>query len=410
MGYSLDIRHLIIEDAGCTHPSEANGVHQVARRLVMEQNRAGDYSRIFYVPAGNHNEPPANVPVEVIKPTGPTVRGRAFAVDLTDTSPLIMGCTPGTVFHIHGVRQPLLISLTHGLRKRRLPHVITCHSRYSHIFNRHGQIEYRKTAAYVHFLERPILEKARYVHALTPVEAEEVRRIAPKANIVTVPNGVFSSGLDGTPPEPALDPWGRGNFPVFGFFGRLAVEHKGLDLLVNGFAQYKHAGGPGTLQIMGTGDEARRQLAELCAAAGVSGDVTILDPKFGSAKNEVLKTWDFFVMPSRFDRMPLAALEAGLLGLPLIVSEESGIDAENYHAGLRIPNLTAEAVASSLAEAAKLTPEEWRSFSLGAYRMVLSSADWTGITARLRELYSPLESAPVRPEPVRTAPHLSVMR
>ncbi len=348
--------------------------------------------------------------MEVIKPSGLTVRGRAFAVDLAEKSPLVNGASPNTIFHLHGVRQPLLISLTRGLRKRRLPYIITCHSRYSHIFNRNGQIEYRKTAAYVHFLERPILEKARYVHALTPFEADEVRRVAPKANIVAIQNGVFSSGVDGTPPEPVLNPLAQENFPVFGFFGRLAVEHKGLDLLVNGFAAYKHSGGPGTLQIMGTGDEARRQLAELATKAGVGDHVSILGPQFGSAKNDVVKSWHFFVMPSRFDRMPLAALEAGLLGLPLVVSEESGIDVPHHHAGLRIPDLTAEAVASTLAKAARLTPEEWRGYSLGAYRMVLSTADWTSITIRLRELYAPLEAAPVRPAAMGIAPHLSAIR
>jgi glycosyltransferase involved in cell wall biosynthesis len=388
MGYSLDIRHIIIEDAGCTHPSEANGVHQVARRIVMEQNRSGDYARIFYVPAANHNDPPANVPVEVIMPTGPAVRGRYFSVDLAETSPLVMAATPDTIFHIHGVRQPLLISLTHGLRRRRLPYAITCHSRYAHIFNRDWQVEHRKTAAYIHFMERPFLEKARFVHALTEVEAEEVRRLAPRASVVTVPNGVFSSGVDGTPPEPALNPWAHG-FPVFGFFGRLAVEHKGLDLLVQGFAKYKREGGAGELQIMGTGDEERRQLVKLCSAADVHNHVSLLGPQFGPAKEEILKRWSFFAMPSRFDRMPLAALEAGLLGLPLILTAETGIDVQHYHSGIRIAGLTADAVAAALKTAANLTPDQWRALSLSAYRMVFAIGDWTAITKTLRELYLP---------------------
>jgi glycosyltransferase involved in cell wall biosynthesis len=402
MGYSLDIRHILIEDGGSNHPSAANGVHQVARRLVMEQNRAGDYSRIFFVPAGNNSEPPADVPVEVIAPTGPTVRGRPFAVDMSQTSPLLMGSTPDTVFHIHGVRHPLLVSLTYGLRKRRLPYAITCHSRYAHIFNHDGQIEYRRTAAYVHVLERPILEKARYVHTLTPLEAEEVRRLAPKASIVTIPNGVFSTRLDGTPPEPLLNPMANADFPAFGFFGRLAIEHKGLDLLVDGFAHYKRAGGAGKLQIMGTGDAARDELNQLSAAAGVSADVAILGPQFGPGKNELLKSWSYFVMPSRFDRMPLAALEAGLLGLPLLLNKETGIDVEQHGAGVLIPNLTPASIAATLAAAAKLTPEQWRARSMGAYRMVLSIADWTSITARLRELYRPSERPHLRPEALRS--------
>lgn len=403
MRYPLDIRHIIIEDAGCRHPSAANGIHQVARRLVLEQNKAGDHARVFYVPARNHNDPPEGVPIEVIQPTGPVVRGRAFAVDLAESSPLLMGCTPDTIFHIHGVRQPLLVSLTHGLRRRRLPYAITCHSRYAHIFNARGQIEYRKTAAYVHFLERPILDKARFVHTLTQTEAEEVRRMAPKASIVTVPNGVFSAGIDGMPPEPALAPFAR-EFPVFGFFGRLAVEHKGLDLLVEGFVKYKKAGGAGRLEIMGTGDAARKQLAEIIAANNVASHAAILDPQFGAAKDVVVGKWSFFAMPSRFDRMPLAALEAGLFGLPLILTEQTGIFVEKHKSGVKIPGQTADAVASAFHAAAKLTPDEWRALSLGAYRMVRDIGDWTGITAALREYYLPVtERAQARQPGLRTA-------
>jgi glycosyltransferase involved in cell wall biosynthesis len=358
----------------------------------MEQNKAGDRSRIFYVPAGKHDDPPAGVPVEYLRTVGPALRGRHLAVDMSEKSPLIAGAGSRTVYHVHGVRQPLLISLTHGLRRRRLPYAVTCHSRYAHIFAPDGQVEYRKTAAYARFLERPILEKARYVHALTEVEGEEVRRLAPKANIVTVPNGVFSTGIDGAPSEPDLNPWASG-FPVFGFFGRLVVEHKGLDALVEGFARYKRAGGAGTLRIMGTDDAARAKIAALAAAAGIGPDVTILGPQFGPAKNEVLKRWSFFAMPSRFDRMPLAALEAGLLGLPLMLTEVTGIHVEEHGAGLRIAAPTPEAVAAALSAAAALTPEQWRAQSLAAHRMVLGIADWTGIAERLRELYLPAAQA-----------------
>lgn len=388
MRASVDVRHIIIEDAGCRHPSAANGVHQVARCLVMEQNQAGDRSRVFYVPAGNHDEPPAGIPVEYVEPRGPSLKGRHLAVDLSDKSPLLRDISEATVYHIHGVRHPLLVSLTHGLRRRGLPYAITCHSRYAHIFNQNGQIEHRKTAAYVRVLERPILERARFVHALTQTEADEIHRLAPKADIATVPNGVFSSGLDGAPTPPALDPFGHG-FPVFGFFGRLAVQHKGIDALIEGFARYRKAGGTGTLEIMGTGDAARETIAALVAQAGIGGEVTVLAPQFGPAKHEVLRRWSFFVMPSRFDRMPLAALEAGLLGLPLLLTDVTGIQVERHDAGVRIAEPEAEAVAAALVQAARLTPEQWRRQSLAAHRMVAGLGDWTAIADRLRDLYLP---------------------
>ena len=385
---ALEIRHVIIEDANNNHPSQANGLHQVARSLVLEQNRAGDHARIFYVPAGAQNHPPADVPVEIVHPVGPSLRGHSFLIDQRETSPFFAGISPQTVFHIHGVRQPLLLSLTRALRRRRVPYGLTGHSRYAHIFNAEEKRRYWKTAAYVRLLERTVLEKARFLHALTEVEASEMRQMAPRARIAVVPNGVFSSRLDGTPPKPRVKTRDD-SYPVFGFFGRLAIAHKGLDLLVDGFARYKKAGGPGTLQIMGTGDDVRKELVERCEASGVSSHIAILEPRFGKAKNEVLESWDFFIMPSRFDRMPLAALEAALIGLPLIVTDSTGVDLYRHGAGIRIARRTPEAVQQALETAAALTPQEWSYCSLSAYYMARSVADWTINAEALRELYLP---------------------
>ncbi len=385
---ALEIRHVIVEDASNIHPSEANGLHQVARNLVLEQNRAGDRARIFYVPAGAQNHPPADVPLEIVHPVGPSLRGRSFLVDQSETSPLFADISAQTVFHIHGVRQPLLVSLTRALRRRGAPYGLTGHSRYAHIFNAEDKGKYWKTAAYVRLLERAFLEKARFLHALTEIEAGELRQMAPRARIAVVPNGVFSSRLDGTPPKPRLRTRDD-TYPVFGFFGRLEIAHKGLDLLVDGFARYKKAGGPGTLQIMGTGDDMRRDLVERCQASGVSSHIVILEPQFGKAKNEVLKSWDFFIMPSRFDRMPLSALEAALAGLPLIMTDSTGVDLHRHGAGIRIAQRTSEAVQHALERAATLTPQEWSYCSLSGYHMARSTADWTINAQALRELYLP---------------------
>lgn len=382
-GGSLDIRHLIVEDKNNNHPSEANGLHQVARSLALEQNRAGDSARIFYVPAGEQNRPPAGVPVTTVMPKGPDLRGlRLWA----DDAVLLEDASSQTFFHIHGVRQPLLVSLTYALRRRGIPYAVTGHSRYAHMFTSEGSRIYWKTRVYARLLERGFLEKARFLHALTDLEAEELRRIAPRARIAIVQNGIFSGRLGGMPRAP-MQRLRSPNYPVFGFFGRLAVRHKGLDLLVAGFARYKEAGGAGRLEIMGTDAAERQALQESCQAAGVGRHVSIIEPRFGDAKDEVLKRWDFFVMPSRFDRMPLAALDAALIGLPLILTDSTGWDLRGHKAGLPIMDHSAEAVAAALFAGEALSAEKWHDYSLAAHRMAKSSGDWTAIAETLRNYY-----------------------
>ena len=139
--------------------------------------------------------------------------------------------------------------------------------------------------------------------------------------------------MDGSPPAPSRSA-PSSEFPRFGYFGRLEIEHKGLDLLVEGFARYRHNGGRGHLAIFGTGP-AFEKLAGLITASGASDWVTLDGPRFGEAKFEALRSWDYLVMPSRFDGMPIAALEAALVGLPLLVSPATGLGEliETYGAG-----------------------------------------------------------------------------
>ncbi|KRE02080.1 hypothetical protein ASE63_06800 [Bosea sp. Root381] len=383
----LDIRHLIFDEAD-DHPSAANGLHQVARQLALEQLHAGDHSRLVFLAApGRDPEVPSGIPAQILPLRGRRILGRNIGLDQDVLDAVLADAGPSTVYHIHGVRQPLLLPIVRALRPRQIPYGITAHSRFAHIYSLDHKLERPKTAFYVRLVESFALKAARFVHALTPHEAEVVRRLVPGARVVLLPNAVYSSRLDGVPQAPTrLAP--SAEFPIFGFFGRLAIEHKGLDLLIEGFARYRHAGGKGRLALFGSG-QSHQQLAEMCAAANVADVSSIEGPRFGQEKLRTASEWDFYVAPSRFDHMPLALMEAGLMGLPLILSEGTGLlhQVEAAGAGLAIADLNAESVAEAMHAAEKIGPAQWRMLSESAYRVALSIGDWTAIAASLRDLY-----------------------
>ncbi|WP_407519442.1 glycosyltransferase family 4 protein [Methylobacterium oryzisoli] len=383
----LDIRHVVIADTG-GYPSASNGVHQVARSLALEQARAGDAPRIVFV----SNEPggfsgPPGIRLDHVPLAGPTLRGRPVTLAPASREALLAGAGPRTVFHLHGARQPLLVGLTRHLRARGLPYIITLHSCFSHLFDRDGRVKKPLVALYVTLMERAALQGARFVHVLTDLEEAELGRLAPRARARLIPNGAFSSSGSGRPPPPDRAGPRRGE-PVFGFCGRLAVFHKGLDLLVDGFALHCRRGGRGRLVLMGprADDE---DLAARAAALGIADRVTVLEPRYGAERDAVVRDWDFFAIPSRLDHWPTAALEAELLGVPVLVTRETGLHAlaVQYGAGLLVPDLTAEQVADTLAEAARIDPARWRQMSAGAYRMACEVADWHVAAARVDALY-----------------------
>lgn len=386
--HPLDIRHLLIRPAD-GHPTGANGIHYVARNLAREQIHAGDHARLLVLQQCSRSSGPdiVDVPLTVLPLAGRKIRRHALALDQEILDAIVAGAGPRTIFHIHESRNPLLVWLTHEFRKRNIPYGLTIHGRYSHL-GQEGERSHAMLRVYLALLERRVLEQARFVHAVSAEERTIVRRIAPNAVIAVVPNAAFSSALD-VLPLPPVRLSRRRDFPVFGYCGRYAVQHKGLDLLLQGFALHARNGGAGRLVLVGSGP-AREQLRAEVGSLGLADRVEVHGPKFGAEKALIHQQWDFFVQPSRYDGMPIGAIEAALMGLPLIVTSTTGLHEALRRHGAGIPiretNNAAE-VAAAFQIAAGMSHDGWSAMSRQAFAMGRQIGDWTSTAARLRELY-----------------------
>ncbi len=384
---SLDIRHLVIDPGDM--PLRANGLAIVAQRIAAEQKRAGSKVGLFYLLRGSLEEPQdiADAPTRFTPMTGVKMAGRFIRLDKHVVDALTADATDGTIFHIHHGRDPLLLSIASEFRRRGIPYAMTIHGRYSHIFDQENKVVKPLPAIYLRLFERWVLESAHFVQAVTPAEREIIRRVAPRTSCELIFNAAYSSSIDGVPEPPTrMSPSPR--FPLFGFCGRYAIEHKGLDLLLKGFAEYRRAGGKGALELVGPGP-AREQLEALAKSLSIDEYCQVGGPLFGEEKKKVLRTWDFFVLPSRFDVFPTAGLEAAILGLPLIASKPTGF-AEHIvepPSGFLIAKLSPEAVAKALLLAERVKKDEWPAMSRAAFNMAVSIGDWTLIARRLVELY-----------------------
>ncbi|KRE05846.1 hypothetical protein ASE63_05870 [Bosea sp. Root381] len=385
---SLDIRHVVIDDV-TPHPSAANGIHHVVRRIAREQIAAGDDPRIIILrrPDVAGEPEPIELPTLILPLDGPMLMGHIVGIVPQIMAALTAGAGPETIFHIHTARQPVLPLLVRELGRRGLAYGITVHGRYSHVIDKAGRTANWKSALYVRLVEQRALGKARFVQAVSAAEAQVIRRLAPRARIRVIPNAAYSSALDGMPPAPRRRT-SFAEFPTFGFCGRYAIVHKGLDLLIEGFAAYRHGGGQGRLVLIGTGP-ARDVISAMANTFGLGDAVEINGSCFGEEKRRRMARWDYFVQPSRFDGVPIAALEAALSGLPLVVSTETGLDAavDATGAGFVLSALTPQAIASSFSQASALSPEAWDTMALAAYGMAVEIGDWTPIAATLRGLY-----------------------
>lgn len=107
-------------------------------------------------------------------------------------------------------------------------------------------------------------------------------------------------------------------YPVVGFVGRL-TRQKGVDILLDALANTEL---PIKCKIAGDG-EMRKELKNISSGKGLDERVQFL----GGVNNvqDFLKAVDIFVLPSRWEGFGIALVEAGLSGLPVIVSRVDGI-------------------------------------------------------------------------------------
>jgi glycosyltransferase involved in cell wall biosynthesis len=118
-------------------------------------------------------------------------------------------------------------------------------------------------------------------------------------------------------PVPALEH----SAPVVGNVARLAAQ-KGLDVLIAAAPRVleRH---PGTLFVLvGEGPE-RRELEEQIAAAGLQESFLLTGLR--QDVPELLASFDVFALPSRFEGLCYAVIEAQATGIPVVATAVGGV-------------------------------------------------------------------------------------
>jgi glycosyltransferase involved in cell wall biosynthesis len=126
----------------------------------------------------------------------------------------------------------------------------------------------------------------------------------PPGSVQAIPNGV--------PERPPPDAERLAEGPVLGTITRID-PHKGLDLFVAALEAIPEATGI----VVGEGPELEN-LRRSVERRGLAG--RLLTPGFQSDPRRYLAGFDVFVLPSNFEALPLAVLEAMLAGLPVVAT------------------------------------------------------------------------------------------
>jgi glycosyltransferase involved in cell wall biosynthesis len=238
------------------------------------------------------------------------------------------------VVHVHGLYQFHTLVAASAARRLSTPYVLHIHGALTPY---HRSRKTWKKRPYELLIERSNLSRAATVIHMTEAERASFNERYSSAQDSVVPAPVApelfaSPEVEEIPPELGAFRGAR----LVTFLGRL-TEKKGLELLVEAFAQVTRAHADAHLVIAGPDDEGLgRALLTRAAARRIADRVTLLGLVEGPSKRALLWSSSAFVLPSADESFGIAAAEALACGVPAVVTREVGLSKEIERAGAGI--------------------------------------------------------------------------
>ena len=390
----LRIAHVVNEPFS---PDGANGVQQVIWCLARSQADLGQSVAVFsrddretHV-LGNDRESPPGHAKRVRKLRARSLRERLLARHFEpDLANDVLSWRPQIV-HFHSVHIAKNVAMAAYLHRAGIPYCVTVHGG---LFPAALHRRRLKKTIFNLLFERSYLNGALFIQAVSHHEITPIRQYGVKARIVMIPNGLPPQA-DVLPARPAAlfetNPSLSGR-RIFMFIGRLDPWQKGLDLLVEAFAQ---AGLGGAALVMVGPDwfGSREALSARAARLGISSAVVFTGPAFGQDRANFFASADVFVHTSRWEGLSLSVLAAAAARKPCLITRDADPLGELERAqGAFIVDTNVASIAAGLRHAATLPVAELQAMGYRAAQAVESRFRWSVIAATLVEEYRrPLE-------------------
>jgi glycosyltransferase involved in cell wall biosynthesis len=348
-----------------------NGVTACVPRLIAAQADQGTAVALGMTLADQGGRPEFSFPVF---PRDILLRGRR-GLDL----PAPFDRPDVVVFHSTYI--PAHAAIARKLRRSGVPYLICAHGGLTRFAGR--QKWFKKGLGDLLFFNR-VIRHARAVQCLTQGEAAVSGHWGR-------PMFVVGNGID-LPPSESLASPGQTAQRRLAFIGRLAIEHKGLDLLLEACALIRRElqGHHARVELYGP-DQAgsAKWLADRIRSMGLSEVVSLGGPVYGAEKSRLLQQTDVFVHASRWEGHPMSVLEALSYGVPCLLTPGSNMADEVARCGAGWPvESSPSAIAAGIVKILASDRQTLQQAGENARRLVAREYTWDQIAQRSVEAYS----------------------
>lgn len=207
----------------------------------------------------------------------------------------------------------------------------------------------------------------------------------PVSQVDVIPNGVCEEDFPLTVRTAFLKRYNLPDVPIVLFMGRLNLI-KGPDLLLQAFIQARHQFPDCHLVFAGPDGGMLSELVQAARRSGIPEYVHFLGYVSGEDKSAAYRSAELLVVPSRQEAMSIVALEAGICGTPVLLTDQCGFsDIRLVDSRLEVPATVsgiAQGLTNLLVDKAVLphVVPLWKDFVRRNYA-------WSAIVLKYIELY-----------------------
>lgn len=291
------------------------------------------------------------------------------------------------VIHMHNFRSYQNVIAHHYAKKYNIPYILQAHGSVLPFFQKQ-----RLKKIFDMFFGYKILKDASKVLAYQQIEATQYQDMDVNRDKIEI----LTSGIDllKTEDMPKKGEFKKNysiknNEKIILFVGRIH-KIKGVDLLINAFAELTKKSNNVRLVIIGPDDGYLSTIYNLVKSLGLESKIMI--PGFVSVNDKIAAyiDADLYVLPSRYDIFPTTVLEACSFGTPVITTDQTGIqDLVNNNVGYVVPfdkNQLSDALFKIL------TDDKLRCcFGESGKKLVRERYSWDTVVKRLEKIYNSIK-------------------
>jgi glycosyltransferase involved in cell wall biosynthesis len=321
--------------------------------------------------------------VQVYYEPVPFLRRWGYAPRLARRATELIGTADAVLVHAHF--QYASWAGAKAARRARKPYLVFAHGSLKRASLRASSGLVKRV--YLSLLERANLAEAQHVAFNAEEEMED--SLFAKRGIV-LPNGIAPSDFTILPPRGAFrsrNPEWAGR-TVFLFLGRIDIRQKAVDVIIQAFARLASGSSNALLVLAGPSEGGDADIVRaMVAERGLQSRVVFLGLVSGKAKIELLRDADVFLMPSRYEGLSIALLEAMASELPVILSDCAGLHRQVVRHGCGIV-VRPETESTAGAMNKMLDPQFRASCGAAGRKLVLNEHTWPVIAAKLESVLS----------------------